>query len=220
MTGISRKDWYVKKYGMEAFIPSKLLEKMMVKEVPPHTPLLYRGASIDSFQFLVEGEIRCAHYHQNGALAVVSVNTPLMVLGDLEYLRSSSCFTGVITTKTSTLLILPIGAVEEYGLTDPRFLRFLLENMAEKLVTSTSLRLGHLLSVRGRLVLFLAEHSGFEEGESIILPAKENLASMLGASLRQLNRVLSELKGEGLIGGGYPEVRILQRGRLLEILDE
>jgi len=53
----------------------------------------------------------------------------------------------------------------------------------------------------------------------VILPEKETLASMLGTSMRHLNRVLKDLIDENTIGNGYPGVRIKNVVNLQKLID-
>ena len=72
-----------------------------------------------------------------------------------------------------------------------------------------------MLPVINRLATYILSQAS--DGDTVILPDKEGLASLLGTTSRHLNRVLRELVESGSISAGYPRMRILNR-RALEDL--
>jgi len=199
---------YVRKFDMGSFLNPRLLEYLKPFHYDSYKTVIFEQSRIRYLYFLVEGQLRCAHYHPNGTLAVVALSNPLSAMGDVEILSNDFSSTAVITIRPSILLGIPMTKIQKHGLDDPAFLRFIINQLAAKLNDSTSLRLGNLLPVKCRFALYIMAKPESGDGQIVILPEKETLASMLGTSLRHLNRVMHELIGEGAIGEGYPGVRI------------
>jgi CRP/FNR family transcriptional regulator, putaive post-exponential-phase nitrogen-starvation regulator len=107
--------------------------------------------------------------------------------------------------------------VDRYGASDPRFLRFLLEQLRDKLYKANSLQKSLALPLINRLALYLLAQTTADDDTLITLPDKETLAALLGVTPRHLNRVLREMVETGSIGAGYPSVRIMDRAALQDL---
>lgn len=210
---------YIKEFKMDSFLNEKLLSQIEIFDFEAYETVMAEQSKTEYLYFLVEGQIKCAHYHSNGTLAVVAMINPFAVLGDVEIINNDLTVTAAVTTLPSIILGIPVTAVQKEGLNDPVFLRFIGQQLVKKLHSSTSLRLGHLLPVKSRLALFILSKPDVSNGKIIIFPEKETLASMLGTTYRHLNRVLKELVEENTIGKGYPGVKIKNRENLQKLID-
>ena len=213
-----RIDQYIRQYDLERFLNRKLLEEIRLFRYDSYQTVLFEQTKVRYLYFVAEGQLKCAHYHPNGTLAVVAMLSPLNAIGDVELLDDSCTSTAVVTTRPTTLLGIPMTAIQQYGMEDPRFLRFVIGQLVSKVRDSTSLRLGNLLPVKSRLALYIMTKPGAETGGVVILPEKEVLASMLGTTYRHLNRVMKELIQEEAIGTGYPGVRVKDKGKLNRLI--
>ena len=211
-------DYYTDKYSLKNILNSVLIENMKMYRFESYKTIFPEQKEIPMFYLLVEGELRCAHYNANGTLAVVAISKPLTALGDVEILNNNPASTAVMTTAPSVLLGIPMDKVRKHGLEDPVFLRFIIEQLVDKLYFSTSLILGHILPVKSRFALYIMTRPESGSSNVIILPEKEVLASMLGTSVRHLNRVLKELASEEAIGTGYPGIRIKDKKLLNSLI--
>lgn len=212
--GQSEKDvqGYVERYGMADFLNPTLLGALHVFHFPIHSYVYHAGQEQTYFYLLVEGQVQCSHYHASGKLAVLALCDPFTAIGDLEILDQTYVNSDVIATKPTTMLGLARTEVQFYGANDPRFLRFLLDQIKGKLYKANTIQITHLLPVINRLALYLLAQPQAERG--VALPDKEQFALMLGTTTRHLNRVLKELVEQAIISVGYPQVRILDRAAL------
>lgn len=199
---------FIERFALDSILTPSMLESLALTRHPAQRTIINNQAEIRSFQLLVEGRLQCAHYHVNGTLAVVALMNPLAVIGDVEMFSDERTRTSVLTMLPSVLLGIPRSIVEQDGLGHPPFMRFYIHHMRSKLYSSTSLRLGHLLPVKARFAHYVLGLPDVGNDRVMVLPGKETLASMLGTSLRHLNRVLRELIDAGILGTGYPGVRI------------
>ena len=209
---------YVTKFDMASFLNGHLLENLQLFHFPAYSNVYIASAEQDYLYFLVEGQVQCHHYHLNGKLAVIGVCSPFTALGDIEILNDEPLRSNVITTQNTTMLGIARSHVLRYGANDPCFLRFLIEQLRKKLYETNAMQTNHVLPVIKRLVLYTLSQTGEIEKESVVLPDKEGLASLLGTTTRHLNRVLRELVEAGYISAGYPHIHLLKREALEDLI--
>lgn len=204
---------YVSAFDMAAFLNDDLLAHLQLFHFPAYSPIMIEEDEQHYLYFLVEGQAQCSHYHLNGKLAVIAVSTPFAAIGDVEILSAERVYSNVIATQETTMLGIASTHVDRYGANDPRFLRFLIDELRSKLLRTNSLQVNQVLPAINRLALYLLSQPAAPDG-CVMLPDKEALASLLGATPRHLNRVIKELVESGSISAEYPAVRILNRRAL------
>lgn len=205
---------YVAQFGMTRFLNENLLDHLQLFHFPIYSHVYIEQDEQHTLYFLVEGQVQCSHYHLNGKLAVFTVSKPFTAIGDLEILSEARVKSNVIATQDTTMLGIASDIVERYGADDPRFLRFLIEQLREKLYKTNSLQVNQLLPVINRLAVYLLAQPAVNAEGAVLLPDKEGLASLMGTTPRHLNRVLRELIDDGYISASYPLVRLLNRAAL------
>ncbi len=205
---------YVNQFGMMRFLNENLLDHLQLFHYPIYSHIYIEQDEQHYLHFLVEGQVQCSHYHLNGKLAVFALSKPFAALGDIEILSDTRVKSNVIATQESTLLGIPSDIVDRYGASDPRFLRFLIEQLREKLYKTNALQVNQVLPVINRLAVYLLSQPAANAQGAVLLPDKEGLASLMGTTARHLNRVLRELVDDGYISPGYPLVHLLNREAL------
>lgn len=209
---------YVDKFEMADFLNDDLLSYLQRFHFPAYSHIYIEQDEQDYLHFLVEGQVQCHHYHPNGRLAVFAIMKPFAAVGDLEILNKERVKSNVIATQNTTMLGIASPIIHRYGFDDPRFLRFLIDQLKKKLYAANFWQENHVLPVINRLSLYMLA-SAANNGE-VVLPGKEELASLLGTTTRHLNRVLRQLVESGSISAGYPKVRILDREALDNLVGE
>ena len=205
--------YYISMYDMDSFMNNDMLACLQVFRFAPYTNVYLEGDEQHMMYFLVEGQVQCSHYHQSGKLAVFAVNDPFAAIGDFEIFTERKVKSNVITIRNTTLLGIERVFVDRYGQDDPRFLHFLLDQLRDKLYRTNNLQMSHVLPLISRLAVYLLSRPTNED-DRVTLPGKEELASMMGATSRHLNRVIKELVEEGAISTEYPFMQILDRSAL------
>ena len=123
----------------------------------------------------------------------------------------------MIATEDTIMLGIEATAVERFGENDPRFLHFLIEQLRHKIFKITHLQTNHLLPVINQLTAYVLMQTEHVENDVIVLPRKEELASLLRTTPRHLNRVLKELEGIGAISSEYPLIHIINQQTLISL---
>lgn len=208
---------YVSKFDMTRFLNEDLIDALQIFHFPAYTNVYIEQDEQHFLYFLVEGQVQCNHYHLNGKLAVIALAKPFSAIGDLEILTEERVHSNVIATQDSVMLGIASQIVHRYGGDDPRFLRFLIEQLRAKLYETNSMQVNQTLPIIVRLAVYILTQSSDTRDEAIVLPAKEGLASLLGTSPRHLNRVLKELVDLEIISNDYPDVCILNRQALEDL---
>ena len=204
---------------MERFLNEELLQSLRLFTFPAYTTVLLEHTEPHFLYFLVEGQVQCSHYHMNGKLAVIALSTPFAAIGDVEVLGEKRAVSNVIATQSTTMLGIARATVSRHGAHDPRFLRFLIDQLREKLYSTNSLQTSQVLPVASRLALYILARPTTRGEQIASLPDKESLASLLGTTQRHLNRVIKELVASGGIGAEYPSLRVLDRSVLEEFVE-
>ncbi len=204
---------YITRFGMTRFLNDDLLRHLQPFHFPAYSNIYIEQDEQHYFYFLVKGQVQCSHYHLNGKLAVIALSEPFAAIGDMEILSAEPVKSNVIATQDTTMLGITSQVVERYGTDDPRFLRFLIDQLREKLYKTNALQMNQVLPVSNRLAVYLLAQPTNDAG-AVTLPGKEDLASLLGTTPRHLNRVLRDLVEAGTISAGYPQVQILNRAAL------
>jgi CRP-like cAMP-binding protein len=205
---------YVASFNMTSILNDKLLSSLQLYHFPAYTYIYIERDEQHVFYFLVEGEMQCNHYHANGKLSVIGLYKPFAAMGDFEILSEERVKCNVIATQDTTALGIAKTEVRRYGEDDPRFLRFLYDQVRAKAYMKSDLQKSQILPLINRLATYLVAQPTHDGEGALILPGKEELAPLLGTTPRHLNRVLKELVSSGCISAGYPLVRILKRSDL------
>ena len=211
---------YVSMYDMRRFLNDELLRDLQLFTFPAYATVLLEHTEPPFLYFLVEGQVQCSHYHMNGKLAVIALSTPFCAIGDLEVLSEKRTCSNVIATQPTTMLGITRATVHRHGAHDPPFLRFLIDQLREKLYSNNSLQTNQVLPVASRLALYILAQPMKPDKNIAALPDKESLASLLGTTQRHLNRVIKELVASGGISAEYPTLRVLDRSILEEFVED
>ncbi len=206
---------YISKFEMARFLNDDLLAHLRLFHFPPYSHVYVEEDEQHYLYFLVEGQVQCNHYHLNGKLAVIALSKPFAAIGDMEILSDVRVLSNVIATQDTMMLGIARSIVERYGADDPRFLRFLIDQLRHKLYETNALQMNQILPVINRLALYILAHTSADD--VIMPPDKEDLASLLGTTSRHLNRVLKELVEAGIISADYPLIHIYNRPALEEL---
>jgi CRP-like cAMP-binding protein len=209
---------YVDRFEMARFLNADMLRHLQLFCFPAYANVYVEEDEQHYLYFLVEGQVQCSHYHLNGRLAVIALTNPFAAIGDFEILSEARVFSNVVATQETTMLGIASDMVERYGAADPRFLRFLIDQLRAKLYQTNSLQINQVLPVINRLAVYILAQPICDDGV-IVLPEKEGLASLLGTTTRHLNRVLKELVDSGAVSLEHALLRILDRALLEDFAD-
>ncbi|OCQ52774.1 DNA-binding transcriptional activator YeiL [Photorhabdus australis subsp. thailandensis] len=201
---------YINKYHLNNIFSPELIKELDIVEMRENSYITCQSSRLTHLYVLVDGKLKVEFYNVNGKLFVFTFATPLFLIGDLElfHSRENSFISTISTQEQSVLLSIPLAAVKMFGLTDPRFLEFICKQLSNKLFESSLFQIGVFLNVEEKLKRFLYYNSK-KHGSLFLLEKRENLASVLGVSVRQLNRAIKSLNEKGIIISKNKKVQII-----------
>lgn len=202
---------YIEKFALHNYLNADLLRCLRLFELPPHRDLYVQQHELTLLYFLVDGKVQVGHDHPNGKQAVLAMLTPLAVIGDLEVFGFEDIHTNLRTLEKTTLLGLEKTFVLRFGYEDPQFLRFIIHHVITKLYHSSNIQVGHALPLINQVAAYLLDK---RESDIVILPSKLHLAGLFGTTSRHLNRVIKQLKVDGIIRVENRSVHILNLAQL------
>jgi len=153
---------------------------------------------------LVKGKIKIYRVLPNGKSFLLRFNHPLSLIGDMEMLGDRKVNSTVESVGESVFIGIRQQALAETAYEDPAFLRFIIQHLARKLDTNSSVAsLNILYPVETRFASYLVAISTDDNDRSRIEEIKTakltEIAELLGTSYRHLNRVIARFAADGWI---------------------
>jgi CRP-like cAMP-binding protein len=213
-------DFYVRRYSLDKLLSAELIAALRLLHHAPGELLLRAGDPVKDLLFFVEGRAKCYAAVENGQNLLAAFYKPFDVLGDVE-LFSLKRYTHTVEALTETICLdLPVSAVMKAAEGNGRLFMYICGRLGTKLatrmaVTSVNLR----YPVENRFASFLlAAIDG--KGQVIGTDDLGEIADFLGASYRQLGRVVRRFRDEGIIDKGRGRIRVLDRKKLTPLAKE
>jgi len=194
------KNDYIKRYALDDYFCSELKSCMTLKQLQANEHLLVQGDQLTHLYLLVSGKLEVMFYQACGHNAVFSIEQAFSIIGDLELFQAQGQqLIGTVKAITQAhILEIPVNKIRQYAMADPAFLRLICQQLSHKLYVSCQLHGNVAFKAVFQVRQYLASRSELE-GQIIQLDKRDTIASLLGLSVRQLNRALKELADQELI---------------------
>lgn len=154
--------------------------------------LLLRQGEISHRVFVIkEGIAKCFFLEENGKDYILEFMSKGQVLGEIELIRQIDCLCNVAALTPLQVYVIPTLVFKELLAKDLTLNKILLEELAERIInTSSRASFQQLYTVEHGLakLLELQKKQGIEI-------TKEDMAGYLGITLRSLNRALKGFAG-------------------------
>ncbi|MEN1760169.1 Crp/Fnr family transcriptional regulator [Anoxynatronum sibiricum] len=199
-------------YRLNSIFPPEMMEAFELFAGDVGDLLCRPGETLDQLILLVQGKLKIYRTLENGKQFLLRFNNPLGVIGDMEAFSDYEVQTFVEVVQPSQLLMVPQRVVATHGSNNPQVLHFIIRHLSHKLYTiSNASSLNLLYPLENRLASYLVSTISSEGGsrfaEEIKTSSVTDIAHLLGASYRHMNRVMRQFETEGLVER--------QEGRLL-----
>jgi len=205
---------YVRRYGLDSLISPDLLGALAPLRWLPGEFILRSGEPLRSLLFLVEGRAKAYRSLENGQSILAAFFGPFDVLGEVELFSSPRYALSVVALEETVCLGLQVEAIRMAAERNSRLFMYLCGRLGEKLddrnlAESINLR----YPVENRLASYLLASM---DGEGSVLGTDDlgELADFIGASYRQLGRVVRRFREEGILEKSRGRIRVLDRARL------
>lgn len=165
--------------------------------------VLHEAETAGEILMLISGTALVTSMSDSGEDMIICLQRGFEVFGDLEFLLGRKCFQNSVIAKTDCDFVGFSADAAERLRDDPAFLRLLSLGLAEKLAeTGKHYADLALYPLKKRFADFI---DGIRDDPSVLNNlATGDIARLLGATDRQLRRVLADAEREGLISRGPP----------------
>lgn len=205
---------YVQRYGLDSLLSLDLRQELRLLRKMPGEIIIQAGDPVGNILFLVEGRSKVFSTLDNGQSVLAAFYAPFDVLGEAE-LFSSERYALTVQAITDTVCLgIPMAAIRKAADRNGRLFMYLCGRLGMKLLTrnlAESINLRY--PVENRLASFLLTSTD-EEGRILGTDDLGELADFLGASYRQLARVVRRFRNEGIMDRSRGRIRVLDRARL------
>ncbi|ANT61300.1 hypothetical protein AYJ57_13505 [Salipiger sp. CCB-MM3] len=176
------------------------------------TDILKQGEPTPVFYLIGRGRVEVIYLDKQGNAAVVHVADPGEVLGEVEGLSGTRCASTCRTLPDAIVL----SATDEllFRHMPPRLIvRNTAAILQSRLTRDNELRaIAQFFSVEERLCIYLHQFTTDEHPEARL--SQSYLAAMVGCSRQTINKLLGDLRREGIIELRRGAILVLDRERL------
>lgn len=210
-------DYYVNKYSLNNYLNKNLLNSLEIHTFNKNEYLCSLNEKLLYMYFLVHGKYKVTTLLSSGKSLLLCFNTPLSVMGDIEFIENPYADCNVQALDKCICLGLPSSKIKEYGYDDPIFLRFIISSLQKKLRRNSSYMSINILSpIENRFASYLVSSLPSNNSEEIFVDIDgiNNLSELLGSSYRHLNRVIKNLSDLKIIEKNKNTIKILNLEKL------
>lgn len=214
---------YVRKYGIDNLFLKNMVDYMELLKFDQDEAIFYEGEELEYFYFLVEGKVKIYSLLKNGKQVLLRFIQPPGTLGEIELMGNYPVKNNAIATRESILIGIKNRIIEEKAMNDSNFLLYINKILSHKLYTiDKTMALNQTYPLKTRLASYLVTLSSAQERrvKEIKSFQIEDIAELLGSSVRHLNRVINDLRERDIIDKKNNLILIKNYDRLKELAKE
>ncbi|MGL5328144.1 MAG: Crp/Fnr family transcriptional regulator [Peptostreptococcaceae bacterium] len=194
-------------------MPNHIKDKTKIKEISKGKIVVLKGNEIESVYISCQGKMQVKNEFENGFVYSFANVDPIAYIGVMEIMANKKTYSSTLQATTDCVILdIPKDDFEEWIKKDHELtleiLRFISNSMYEQ-----SLNNGEVLAYPAICILISYLINVFEsdDKETIFLEkTREEISSLLGFSVRTLNRNLKILKEDNLISVSRKGILITQ----------
>ena len=211
---------YVQRYGIDKLLSPDLLEALRPLRRKPGELVIRSGEAVKDLLFFVEGRTKAYSTLENGLSVLAAFYRPFDVVGEAEIFSAERYTLSVEALADSVFLRLPVASIKRAADRNARLFMYLCGRLGSKLssrVVAESINLRY--PVENRLASYLLAAA---DGEGWILGTDDlgELANFIGASYRQLARVVRRFREEGILDRRRGRIRLVDGRKLVALAKE
>ena len=179
-----------------------------------------QGDEIKHLYLLVKGTVRTEMITQEGNLLEIEFIDAVRPLAPAFMFAQNNRFpVDVITIEECHFLLIPKEVwLSEMMRNETLLTNFLRLNSNMSVFLSQKLQMISIKSIKGKLSLFILEHTTEEKNSFILKRNRTQLAEYFGVQRPSLARSISELVDQGVIAIDKRQVTVLKRSELRKVL--
>lgn len=217
-------DQYIRRFALDAIFDPPLTDRMELCRFEKGELICASSATLRHMFFQVAGKVKISSFLENGKSLLLRFNKPLSILGDVEYLNQFPVHCNVESVTATLLIAVRFEDLNRFAYDNPKFLRFIIENLSGKLYrTSISASINLLYPLEKRLASYLlsigSDENNLPCGNDIMTLKMTEIAAFLGTSYRHLNRVINTLRAKNVLTKQTGVIQIADFEKLKELSD-
>lgn len=205
------------RHSLDRVLPAELLAALRLERWEHGERIIRAGDPVRHLRFLVQGRAKASLPLRNGESHLAAFFRPLEVLGEVELFSFERYSLDVQALTECTCLALGASAVRASAERGARLFMYLCGRLGTKLrarVTADAVNLRYPVATRlAGYLLDATDRRGWALGTDDL----GEIASFLGASYRQLSRVVRRFRAEGILDRARGRIRVLDRARLVPL---
>jgi cAMP-binding proteins - catabolite gene activator and regulatory subunit of cAMP-dependent protein kinases len=206
---------YVKRHKLERILSPELIRELKLRGYGRGERIIASGSPVDGLYFFVDGRAKVYSQMENGSSLLVRFYSPFDILGDVELFSRTSFLLNADAIEGATCLFLDKREIVKHSERNAALLQELCARLGRKLAEfNASAAINLRYPVANRLASYLVAVECEEDCKTLGTDDLGELADLLGASYRQLSRVLRDFKDSGILEERRGAVRVLDRARL------
>ena len=183
-------------------IPENIKDRCKLKKIEKGKLLVLKGNNIENIYIHFQGKMQVKNEFENGFVYSFANIKPIAYIGAMEIMANKKTYSSTLQTTTECIILkMPKSDFKNWINIDQKFtlevLHFVSKSMYEQ-----SLKTGEVLAYPAICILtnYLINVFENEDKDVVFLEkTREEIGSILGFSVRTINRNLKELKEEKLI---------------------
>ncbi|HUW69083.1 MAG TPA: cyclic nucleotide-binding domain-containing protein [bacterium] len=212
---------YIKRYALRELLSPDLIDEL--KPIRRHSGeyLINAGDPVDWLLFFVEGKAKVYSRMENGTSLLIRFYRPFDMLGDLELFALDRYLMDVVAISDTLCLGLRSDIIKKRASDNALLLTRICERLGRKLADSNVAAAINLrYPVENRLAGYLLatmddnDHSTMAASVPCATHDLGELADLLGASYRQLGRVVRNFRDQGILEARRGRLVIADRRKL------
>jgi len=204
---------YLEQHGMTEVFSEELLGHMVLTTFERGEAIAPLNEPLAHFYLLMKGKVKIYSLQENGKKVLIRFYRPMSIIGDLEYISDYPVKAVVEALESTTLISIPMDVLRAHTLDCPRFLRFVISNLSQKLFTWSNMAgLNLVYPLENRVASYLVSISELSDQnrlDEIRVTSLEEMADMLCSSYRHLHRILESFEARGIIARNRSNIRII-----------
>jgi CRP-like cAMP-binding protein len=206
-----------------ACCPEQAAQRAKVTKAQSGKTIFRQGEPPPFFCILLAGHLRAYYTSSFGTRYRVLIHNPGEIMGEIEILEGRSCICTVEALKESTLLCLNKEDYLQWLQADRNFNMYIHRQLCDKVYLMAKKSAEDILyPLKYRLlnlVHYLLEENDWADGAGVPM-RKETLEEELGVTVRSINRIIRELKTQGVLCYERGYLKVLSRQLLIREMNQ
>ncbi|WP_085314403.1 Crp/Fnr family transcriptional regulator [Derxia lacustris] len=188
-------------YGLDDVQLELLTRTLVRKAFPKNRVIVTEGQPADNMFIIIAGRAKVQIADQDGKEVILAVLGPGEFFGEMSLIDNNPSSASVITIEQSHFIVVSKDDFRRHLAGNPEVAMNIMRGLVRRLrVADKKIETLALLDVYGRVARVLLDFSELIDGKRVVrhkLPARQEIAKMIGASREMVSRVMKDLETDG-----------------------